>query len=148
MKAKLTSITLALMSALLLSSCNFGEEIKESKLQTVVSPVTETADSEKTENRFEIGDHVPNELVCMVNDAYMAKAQIPIGVNGKTYYGCCNMCVETLNKEETARLAIDPVTGEKVDKSEAFIVLLSHEGQVAYYKSETTFKKSLEAGNP
>ena len=26
--------------------------------------------------------------VCMVNDQFMGRAQIPVSVGGKTYYGC------------------------------------------------------------
>ena len=31
-------------------------------------------------------------LVCMVNDRYMGVEQIPVQVEGRTYYGCCEMC--------------------------------------------------------
>tara|TARA_R110001592_G_scaffold68626_1_gene210301 strand:- start:59731 stop:60252 length:522 start_codon:yes stop_codon:yes gene_type:complete len=85
---------------------------------------------------YAVGDKVPTKQVCMVNDAYMAKDQIPVPVNGKTYYGCCQMCVKTLNEQETARIATDPQTGEKVDKTEAYIVLLDKEGTVAYFKNK------------
>ena len=85
---------------------------------------------------YTVGDQVPTKQVCMVNDAYMAKDQIPVPVNGKTYYGCCQMCVKTLNEQETARIATDPQTGEKVDKTEAYIVLLDKEGTVAYFKNK------------
>tara|TARA_R110000850_G_scaffold186878_1_gene312779 strand:+ start:235 stop:759 length:525 start_codon:yes stop_codon:yes gene_type:complete len=92
----------------------------------------------KDENgNYGVGDQVPTKQVCMVNDAYMAKDQIPVPVNGKTYYGCCQMCVKTLNEQETARVATDPQTGEKVDKTEAYIVLLDKEGTVAYFESKT-----------
>ena len=85
---------------------------------------------------YAVGDQVPSIQVCMVNDAYMAKDQIPVPVNGKTYYGCCQMCVKTLNEQETARIAIDPQTNEKVDKTEAYIVLLDKEGTVGYFKNK------------
>lgn len=71
----------------------------------------------------EIERPVEPSLVCMVNDAYMGKPQIPVPVNGKTYYGCCEMCVDKLNNIESARIAIDPFSGNQVDKSEAFIVV-------------------------
>jgi YHS domain-containing protein len=144
MKAKIKIFAFAIIGIGFLSGCNTGEKEKVQNTQTEVNSVAESA--VKAEHNYKIGDQVPNDLVCMVNDAYMAKAQIPIGVNGKIYYGCCNMCVETLNEKETARLAVDPITGEAVDKSEAFIVLLNKNGAVAYYKSEATYKRALEAG--
>lgn len=78
-------------------------------------------------------------LVCMVNDAYMGKPQIPVPVNGKTYYGCCQGCVDKLNNEEAARTAIDPYSGKKVDKAEAYIVLTNQNGTVSYFESEDNY---------
>ena len=96
---------------------------------------------------YVVGDQVPTKQVCMVNDAYMAKDQIPVPVNGKTYYGCCQMCVKTLNEQETARMATDPQTGEKVDKTEAYIVLLDKEGTIAYFKNEANATAYAKSGN-
>lgn len=88
---------------------------------------------------YAVGEQVPTKQVCMVNDAYMAKDQIPVPVNGKTYYGCCQMCVKTLNEQESARVATEPHTNEKVDKTEAYIVLLKEDGTVGYFKSEENY---------
>lgn len=88
---------------------------------------------------YQVGDQAPNNLVCMVNDAFMGKEQIPVPVNGKTYYGCCQMCVETLNEQESARVGIDPHSGSKVDKTEAFIVIMDEEGRVGYFESEANY---------
>lgn len=87
----------------------------------------------------EIERPVEPSLVCMVNDAYMGKPQIPVPVNGKTYYGCCEMCVDKLNNIESARIAIDPFSGNQVDKSEAFIVVTNTQGAVAYFESEANY---------
>lgn len=87
----------------------------------------------------EIERPVEPSLVCMVNDAYMGKPQIPVPVNGKTYYGCCEMCVDKLNNIESARIAIDPFSGNQVDKSEAFIVVTNPQGAVAYFESEANY---------
>lgn len=87
----------------------------------------------------EIERPVEPSLVCMVNDAYMGKPQIPVPVNGKTYYGCCEMCVDKLNNIESARIAIDPYSGNPVDKSEAYIVLMNPQGAVAYFESEANY---------
>lgn len=144
MKAKIKFFALAVFSIVVFYGCNSQEKEKVQNRETLYNSVAENA--VEVNNSYKIGDRVPNELVCMVNDAFMAKVQIPIGVNGKIYYGCCKMCVENLNEKETARMAVDPVTGEAVDKSEAFIVLLNTRGEVAYYKSEASYKSALEAG--
>jgi YHS domain-containing protein len=78
--------------------------------------------------------------VCMVNDQFMGKPQIPVEVEGRTYYGCCAMCKEKLNTQPAARLAQDPVTGETVDKSKAVIVQ-DPQGRVKYFASEATLSK-------
>ena len=76
----------------LLFSCSSKTKNDESKLlkseevlQTI-TPVEETIASFK----FEI---VSNEKVCMVNDRYMYVDQMPVEVDGITYYGCCENCV-------------------------------------------------------
>jgi YHS domain-containing protein len=96
--------------------------------------------SSETKQEPNVGDRVSKELVCMVNDAYMGKPQIPILVNGKTYYGCCDMCVKKLNEQEDARIGTDPQSGKKVDKVDAFIVLLDKQGTVGYFESQKTYE--------
>lgn len=90
------------------------------------------------------GDHVPSELVCMVNDAYMGKEQIKVDFEGKTYYGCCNMCKERIPKDAAVRTAIDPQTMKSVDKASAYIVMIGDNGEVAYFESKQTYDQFLE----
>ena len=78
-------------------------------------------------------------LVCMVNDHFMGKPQIPVAVGGKTYFGCCPMCKEKLEQQLTARTGTDPVTGEPVDKATA-VIAQNADGSVLYFASETNFK--------
>jgi YHS domain-containing protein len=78
-------------------------------------------------------------LVCMVNDQFMGKPQIPVAVGGKTYFGCCAMCKDKLEQQLTARTSTDPVTGEPVDKATA-VIAQNAEGSVLYFASETNFK--------
>lgn len=118
-------------------------QMEEHQDETYTGQSTEQMEQEQnkmhTQNHtgsFAVGDQLPNQQVCMVNDAYMGKDQIPVPVNGKTYYGCCQMCVKSLNEKETARMGTDPQTGEKVDKTEAYIVLLDKDGAVAYFKNK------------
>jgi YHS domain-containing protein len=77
--------------------------------------------------------------VCMVNNAYFASPQIPVEVNGKTYYGCCENCKKTLNESLEARTAIDPVSKTSVDKSDAFIAK-NKQDQVVYFESRENFE--------
>lgn len=77
---------------------------------------------------------VASDKVCMINDRAMAMDQIPVEIDGKTYYGCCPMCKERLVKDETSRYAVDPVTGKKVDKAKAVIGALPG-AAVLYFES-------------
>lgn len=78
--------------------------------------------------------------VCMVNDQFMGKPQIPVEVEGKTYYGCCAMCKDKLNEQPAARMAQDPVTGESVDKAKA-VIIQDASGKVKYFASEQTLSR-------
>jgi YHS domain-containing protein len=73
--------------------------------------------------------------VCMINEQYMEKEQIPVTVDGKTYYGCCEMCKERLAKDASKREAIDPVSGKTVDKARA-VIGAAADGRIAYFESE------------
>jgi YHS domain-containing protein len=83
---------------------------------------------------------VDSKKVCMVNNQVFEKDQIPITVEGKTYYGCCEMCKERLSKDAAMRSAVDPVTGKPVDKATAVIAALP-DGKVLYFESEKTLEQ-------
>jgi YHS domain-containing protein len=87
---------------------------------------------------------VENKKVCMVNNAAFEKDQIPVAVEGKTYYGCCEMCKEKLAKDFNARTGVDPVTGNKVDKAVA-VIAAQTDGTVLYFESDKTLER-YEAG--
>jgi YHS domain-containing protein len=76
--------------------------------------------------------------VCMMNNTVFPKAQIPVAVDGKTYFGCCEMCKGRLAQDPTVRQAVDPVSGKSVDKATAVIGALP-DGKVLYFESEKTF---------
>jgi YHS domain-containing protein len=86
---------------------------------------------------------ISRDLVCMVNNAFMGRKQIPVEFENKTYYGCCEMCVAKIQNNREARYATDPVTGKEVDKAQAFIVLKpgTQNGDVLYFESEETHKR-------
>ena len=78
--------------------------------------------------------------VCMVTDQYMGVAQIPIEVEGKTYFGCCEMCKTRLANEPATRQATDPVTGQPVDKATA-VIAKQADGKLLYFASVETFSR-------
>lgn len=77
--------------------------------------------------------------VCMVNNEDMGKPQIPVKVGDQTYYGCCKMCIGTLNNDRKARFAIDPVSGKEVDKAKA-VIGAKPNMEVVYFESEKNFQ--------
>lgn len=76
----------------------------------------------------------------MVNDQFMGKAQIPVEVEGRTYYGCCAMCKERIEKQPSLRAATDPVTGEQVDKATA-VIGRDAAGKILYFANEASLKR-------
>ncbi len=85
-------------------------------------------------------ERVPADRVCMVNDTRFPTQQIPVPVDGKTYFGCCEMCKGRLATDTVVRMAVDPVSGKQVDKATATIGALPN-GKVLYFESE----KNLDA---
>ena len=83
-------------------------------LLALALPATASEDKEAMEV-------VDAAYVCMVNDAVYEKKQVHVQVDGKDYYGCCEMCKERLANDAALRLAIDPVSGKEVDKAKAII---------------------------
>jgi len=78
---------------------------------------------------------VEPKTVCMVTDHAMGKPQIPVEVEGRTYYGCCAVCKGRLAKDAEVRSAVDPMTGKKVDKAKA-VIAAREDGTVLYFESE------------
>ncbi len=88
---------------------------------------------------------VQKSYVCMVNDKYMGKEQIPVEYKGKIYYGCCQGCIGNLQNNRAVRYAIDPATGKEVDKATAYIVMKPNgTGEVLYFESEENYTKYKE----
>jgi YHS domain-containing protein len=83
---------------------------------------------------------VESKTVCMVNEQAMGKDQIPVEVDGKTYYGCCEMCKKALADNAEKRVATDPITGKQVDKSKA-VIAAQEDGRVFYFESDETLAK-------
>jgi YHS domain-containing protein len=73
--------------------------------------------------------------VCMVTNKAFPDDQIPVEVEGKTYYGCCEMCKGRLTSDAKLRTAVDPVSQKPVDKADA-VIAADSKGKVFYFESE------------
>ncbi len=87
------------------------------------------------------GDAVTQEVerakVCMMQDQVQARAGIPHTYQGKTYYLCCPMCVNTFESDpKRYSTAHDPVSGQSVDKASAPV--LGYRGQAYFFDSEAS----------
>ncbi|MEW5979252.1 MAG: YHS domain-containing protein [Acidobacteriota bacterium] len=85
------------------------------------------------------------EFVCMMQDMVLTKPGIAIEYQGKTYYGCCEMCRDKIkNEPQKYTQAKDPVSGKAVDKATAFIYGIDGS---AYYFATKANRKAF-ASNP
>ena len=80
------------------------------------------------------------DQVCMINNQYMGRPQIPVDVGGVTYFGCCPACKDRLQNDPSTRVARDPVTGEDVDKAHAVIAKDDH-NNVLYFASADNVRR-------
>lgn len=82
---------------------------------------------------------IPNQ-VCMINKKHFKRTQMPVTVEGLTYYVCCEDCKTQLLTDPSARVDVDPVSGNKVDKASAFIGA-DKEGNVYFFESGQNLQK-------
>ena len=125
-------LALALLTSLPVVGCArapAANEVAHLEPSAVVRPAATTSRLTRLTN--------PSE-VCMVNNRFMASPQIPVPVDGKTYYGCCAGCKAKLEGDPSARLAVDPVTKKPVDKALA-VLGKTTAGEVFYFENEGTF---------
>jgi YHS domain-containing protein len=93
-------------------------------------------DSAKTESL----ERVDAKYVCFVTKHRFNKEQLPVAVNGKTYYGCCDMCKAKLKEDAAQRCGVDPVSGQTVDKASA-VIGADSQGNVYFFENEDNLKK-------
>ena len=129
----LTKATMTAAAAIVLAGA-LGVSAMEAPAARPAAPATRTTAPAAVQK---VADRA---LVCMVNDMDMGKAQIPVVVEGRTYYGCCAMCKERLAKDAAIRSAIDPVSGKSVDKAKAVIGKRA-DGSVLYFESEANLRR-------
>ena len=83
---------------------------------------------------------VEAKYVCMMNNQRFEKEMIAVEVDGVIYYGCCEGCKAQLRDKAENRVAVDPVSGKKVDKAKA-VIGADHEGKVFYFENAENLKK-------
>jgi hypothetical protein len=143
-----TKTTVVILSMIFIGfSCQNKDNSKSrsaatnSTLETVIPTLPPDSSTPPEDN---LNQPIANELVCMVNDEFMGRKQFPVPVGDKIYYGCCENCVDKLQNSDQYRYGIDPLTREKVDKVEAFIVRQSEKDySVFYFKSKENFDKFM-----
>lgn len=140
------SILMVLLISLLLLSCSDkNKKVTQSATQANVVEQSKTSELATSTQNYEI---VPNKKVCMVNDRFMGVDQIPIEVSGIMYYGCCENCVEKLQKNlEDVRFGSNPLNNKKVDKASAIIVQDKSSGGVFYFDTKEDAKKFIQQNN-
>jgi YHS domain-containing protein len=137
----------SLATSLLLLACNSTPAPEQSQTEVKAQPVL-TAPAEAPTAEAPAKPAAEAELtlvsdtsqVCMVNNQFMGRAQIPVEVGGKTYFGCCEMCKKRLADNPAARAANDPVSGKPVDKAMAVIARRAT-GEVLYFESTENFER-------
>ena len=122
-------------------ACNSPET--EQDLQAAMLPVSIFPGTNPQKSATLKSGELPKDQVCMVNNTFMGKKQIPVKFENKIYYGCCDMCVEKIKTNRSVRYATDPHSGKQVDKATAFIVKnpAGNDGSVLYFESEQNFHK-------
>jgi YHS domain-containing protein len=126
---------LALVLMLALAAWGLAAQVRE-PAKPAVTPIAEVEGLRKVEDV---------KQVCMVNNQFMGKDQIPVEVEGRTYYGCCEMCKERLAKDQAVRYSTDPVSGARVDKATA-VIGVQPNGSVFYFENEANLQEYASRG--
>ncbi|MDX2051940.1 MAG: hypothetical protein SFV15_06065 [Polyangiaceae bacterium] len=130
-----------------LAACNPGEPsgkappvVKAELSQPAPAEPTRPATSNAAVKASQLTHVEDVSQVCMVNNTFMGRKQIPVVVEGKTYFGCCEMCKGRLARDATARVAKDPVSGKDVDKATA-VIAKREDGQILYFENKETLAR-------
>jgi YHS domain-containing protein len=132
MKTKINVIVISFIALVVSVSCNKAKK----------EVVQESTAFETNQGAMANDAKLKSSLVCFVNNKFMGIDQIPVEVEGKTYYGCCPDCVKKIKNMREVRYALDPLTGKEVDKALAYIVLSPNgNNDILYFESEQSYKK-------
>ena len=121
--------TLMISSALLLAVPAFAQSDKPSK------PDMSMGDAPAAQPSGKLTKVDSPKRVCMVTNKAFPDDQIAVEVEGKTYYGCCEMCKGRLTSDAKLRTAVDPVSQKTVDKADA-VIAADSKGKVFYFESD------------
>lgn len=83
---------------------------------------------------------VEAKYVCFITKQRFDTPQLPVLVDGKTYYGCCQTCMQQLMNDPTNRVDVDPVSGKEVDKATA-VIGVDKAGKAYFFESMENLKK-------
>tara|TARA_R110001583_G_scaffold39260_1_gene125978 strand:+ start:15875 stop:16288 length:414 start_codon:yes stop_codon:yes gene_type:complete len=130
MKIISSILTLTLIALITIGCNNTKKELKTEPAAVEQTKVTQTSSAK-----------IESSKVCYVNNKFMGIDQMPVLVDNKTYYGCCEGCVTKLQQNlDDVRYGVDPLTGERVDKAMAYIVLSPlGNNDVLYFESEKNY---------
>jgi len=136
-----------LAAAGLLMACNSqsatserAPEAKGQPIATTPPAVSAEATASAAPAARELTLVADSSQVCMVNNQFMGREQIPVEVDGKTYFGCCEMCKGRLARDPAARSAKDPLSGKLVDKASA-VIAKRPSGEVLYFESTDSLER-------
>ena len=77
--------------------------------------------------------------ICMMQDSIQPKPGLAHEYQGKTYWLCCQMCVQAFQSDpEKYAFAKDPVNGSRVDKATAPAYAVG--GRAFFFSSEQSLK--------
>jgi YHS domain-containing protein len=78
--------------------------------------------------------------ICMMQDSVQPKPGVAHEYQGKTYWLCCEMCVQSFGADpEKFAHATDPVTGDVVDKATAPVYAVN--GKAYFFGSEQSLDR-------
>ena len=126
-----TSITL------LIASIVFPAVFAASASAALPQPASGTAAVQAAGAEAAVVSPVDHVQVCMVTNRVLGRPQLAVEFEGKTYYGCCPVCVGRIQHDRRVRYSVDPLTGAEVDKARAFIVE-GPGGAALYFESADT----------
>src|SRR6187402_3667276 len=134
-----TRLIVAFLTGLPVLGCAQGEPRSENQAASAQPAVSKPAAVSPASPASVLERVLDRSQVCMVNDHFMGAPQIPVLVNGSTYYGCCPMCKDKLEQEAAARTAVDPVSHKDVDKATA-VIGKNQSGSVVYFENEQNLR--------
>jgi YHS domain-containing protein len=119
----------AVSAAVLFVTPSFAQSDKPAK------PGMSMGDTPATQPSGKLTKVESPKRVCMVTNKTFADDQIAVEVEGKTYYGCCEMCKGRLTSDAKLRSAVDPVSQKPVDKADA-VIAADSKGKVFYFEND------------